>query len=116
MKVAGRLGRLLWRRQSPGLSSALPSLVKRYSLNTDDRLTKHGDFTHVFDNIIVLTNGANETSSVSVVAYNNLIRGLNLGIGSTMSVLIFLTIAIIAFVFIKLFGAAAPGAQEGDRR
>ena len=45
------------------------------------------------------------------VAYDNLIRGLNLGIGSTMSVLIFITIAIIAFIFIKLFGAAAPGAD-----
>ena len=68
----------------------------------------------VFDNIYVLTNGANETSSVSIVAYNNLIRGLNLGIGSTMAVLIFITIAIIAFLFIKLFGAAAPG--EGESR
>jgi multiple sugar transport system permease protein len=67
------------------------------------------DAFRVFDNIFVLTNGANDTSSVSVVAYNNLIRGLNLGIGSTMAVLIFITIAIIATIFIKLFGAAAPG-------
>lgn len=74
------------------------------------------DAFRVFDNIFVLTSGANETSSVSMVAYNNLIRGLNLGIGSTMSVLIFLTIAIIAFLFTKLFGAAAPGADEGGRR
>lgn len=73
------------------------------------------DAFRVFDNIYVLTGGANETSSVSIVAYNNLIRGLNLGIGSTMSVLIFVTIAIIAVVFIKLFGAAAPGADEGRR-
>ena len=29
-----------------------------------------------------------------------------------MSVLIFITVAIIAFVFIKLFGAAAPGTGE----
>ena len=43
-----------------------------------------------------VTAGANETSSVSMLAYNNLIKGLNLGIGSTMSVLIFLTVAIIA--------------------
>ena len=49
-----------------------------------------------------------------MLAYDNLIRGLNLGIGSTMSVLIFITIAIIAFIFIKLFGAAAPG--SGRRR
>ncbi len=72
------------------------------------------DAFRIFDNIFVLTSGANGTSSVSVVAYNNLIRGLNLGIGSTMSVLIFLTIAIIAFTFVKLFGAAAPG--EGETR
>ncbi len=70
------------------------------------------DAFRIFDNIFVLTNGANDTSSVSVVAYNNLIKGLNLGIGSTMAVLIFFTIAIIAFLFIKLFGAAAPGQGE----
>ena len=67
------------------------------------------DAFRVFDNIYVLTSGANKTASVSIVAYDNLIRGLNLGIGSTMAVLIFLTTAIIAFIFIKLFGAAAPG-------
>ncbi len=67
------------------------------------------DAFRIFDNIYVLTSGANDTASVSIVAYNNLIRGLNLGIGSTMAVLIFLTTAIIAFIFVKLFGAAAPG-------
>ncbi|MCW4351687.1 sugar ABC transporter permease [Hoyosella sp. YIM 151337] len=73
------------------------------------------DSFRIFDNIFVLTGGANDTSSVSILAYNNLIRGLNLGIGSTMSVLIFISIAIIAFIYIKLFGAAAPGAGD-DRR
>jgi multiple sugar transport system permease protein len=73
------------------------------------------DAFRIFDNIFVLTNGANETASVSVVAYDNLIKGLNLGIGSTMAVLIFITIAIVAFIFIKLFGAAAPGSSEGRR-
>ncbi|MCA2218518.1 carbohydrate ABC transporter permease [Jidongwangia harbinensis] len=75
------------------------------------------DAFRVFDNIYVLTNGANQTSSVSMIAYNNLIKGLNLGIGSTMSVLIFLTVAIIAFIFVKLFGTAAPGSSDdGGRR
>lgn len=74
------------------------------------------DALRVFDNIYVLTNGANETSSVSMIAYNNLMKGLNLGIGSTMSVLIFLTVAIIAFVFVKLFGTAAPGSDDPDGR
>ncbi|MBM0225590.1 sugar ABC transporter permease [Micromonospora sp. ATA51] len=74
------------------------------------------DAFRVFDNIFVLTAGGNETSSVSMLAYNNLIRGLNLGIGSTMSVLIFIAVAIIAFVFVKLFGTAAPGSDDGERR
>jgi multiple sugar transport system permease protein len=74
------------------------------------------DAFRIFDNIFILTSGANGTSSVSMVAYSNLIRGLNLGIGSTMAVLIFITTGIIAFIFIKAFGAAAPGADPGGRR
>jgi len=73
------------------------------------------DAFRIFDNIYVLTSGANGTSSVSIVAYNNLIRGLNLGIGSTLAVLIFVTTGIIAFIFIKAFGAAAPGAAREGR-
>ncbi|WP_425458461.1 carbohydrate ABC transporter permease [Amycolatopsis rhizosphaerae] len=74
------------------------------------------DAFRIFDNIFVLTSGANDTSSVSMQTYNNLLKGLNLGIGSTMAVLIFLTVAIIAFVFIKLFGTAAPGSDTEGKR
>jgi multiple sugar transport system permease protein len=74
------------------------------------------DAFRIFDNIFILTNGANQTSSVSMLTYTNLFQGLNLGIGSTMSVLIFLTVAIIAFAFVKLFGTAAPGADGQGRR
>ncbi|QRK93332.1 sugar ABC transporter permease [Saccharopolyspora erythraea] len=73
------------------------------------------DAFRVFDNIVVLTSGSQDTSSVSVLAYNNLIKGLNLGIGSTMSVLIFIAVALIAFLFVKLFGAAAPGGDDKGR-
>jgi multiple sugar transport system permease protein len=74
------------------------------------------DAFRIFDNIFILTGGAQGTSSVSMLTYNNLIQGLNLGIGSTLSVLIFITVAIIAFLFVKLFGAAAPGASEEEAR
>lgn len=74
------------------------------------------DAFRIFDNIFVLTAGAHETSSVSMLTYNNLIKGLNLGIGSTMSVLIFLTVAVLAFIFVKLFGTAAPGSADEGRR
>ncbi|RRO15586.1 sugar ABC transporter permease [Saccharopolyspora rhizosphaerae] len=73
------------------------------------------DAFRVFDHIVVLTGGAQDTSSVSVLAYNNLIKGLNLGIGSTMSVLIFLAVALVAWIFVKLFGTAAPGSDEEGR-
>ena len=68
------------------------------------------DAFRIFDDIFVLTNGAQNTSSVSLIAYHNLIGGLNLGIGSTMSVLIFLAVALIAFVFVKVLGTSAPDA------
>ncbi|MFB9907363.1 carbohydrate ABC transporter permease [Allokutzneria oryzae] len=74
------------------------------------------DAFRIFDNIFVLTSGAQGTSSVSMLTYSNLIKGLNLGIGSTMSVLIFVAVAIIAFVFIKVFGTSAPGSDNGGKR
>jgi multiple sugar transport system permease protein len=67
------------------------------------------DAFRIFDNIFVLTSGGNNTGSVSILGYDNLFTALNLGIGSAISVLIFLAVAIIAFLFIKGFGAAAPG-------
>ncbi|WP_175410728.1 carbohydrate ABC transporter permease [Streptomyces sp. TRM64462] len=73
------------------------------------------DAFRVFDSIFILTAGAHGTPSVSILGYHNLFTALNLGIGSAISVLIFLCVAVIAFAFIKLFGAAAPGAQEGGR-
>lgn len=73
------------------------------------------DAFRIFDNIYILTGGSNGTGSVSILGYNNLFRAFNLGIGSAISVLIFVAVALIAFIFIKLFGAAAPGA-EPERR
>src|SRR6266705_2440484 len=67
------------------------------------------DAFRVFDNIFVLTAGNNNTGSVSILGYDNLFTALNLGIGSAISILIFICVAIIAFLFIKGFGAAAPG-------
>ncbi|MBC8091482.1 MAG: sugar ABC transporter permease [Pseudonocardia sp.] len=71
------------------------------------------DAFRVFDNIYILTNGSNGTGSVSMLGYNNLFKAFNLGIGSAISVLIFICVAIIAVVFIKLFGASAPGSDGG---
>jgi multiple sugar transport system permease protein len=72
------------------------------------------DAFRIFDNIYVLTAGSNNTASVSILGYNNLFKGFSLGLGSAISVLVFLSVAVIAFIFIKLFGASAPG-SDGDR-
>jgi multiple sugar transport system permease protein len=69
------------------------------------------DAFRVFDNIYILTAGGNGTYSVSILGYDNLFRALNLGIGSAISILIFICVAIIAFIYIKFFGAAAPGTE-----
>lgn len=74
------------------------------------------DAFRIFDNIYVLTKGNNGTGSVSILGYNNLFKAFNLGIGSAISILIFLCVALIAFLFIKLFGAAAPGSDPEGRR
>jgi multiple sugar transport system permease protein len=69
------------------------------------------DAFRVFDSIYVMTRGSHDTGSVSILGYDNLFTALNLGIGSAISVLIFLCVGIISLVFIRLFGAAAPGSQ-----
>jgi multiple sugar transport system permease protein len=71
------------------------------------------DAFRIFDNIYILTSGSNGTGSVSILGYDNLFTALNLGIGSAISVLIFICVGIIAFTFIKLFGTAAPGSEMG---
>ncbi len=71
------------------------------------------DAFRIFDNIYVLTAGSNNTDSVSMLGYDNLFKAFNVGLGSAISVLIFGCVAIIALVFIKVFGASAPGGDGG---
>src|SRR5260221_1259601 len=73
------------------------------------------DAFRIFDNIYILTKGGNSTGSVSILGYDNLFGALNLGIGSAISILIFICVAIIAVLFIKGFGTAAPGTDTGRR-
>jgi multiple sugar transport system permease protein len=70
------------------------------------------DAFRVFDSIFVMTRGAQDTESVSILGYNQLISRLNLGLGSAVSVLIFLIVLFIAFLFVKGFGTTVPG--QGD--
>src|SRR3954463_5220353 len=70
------------------------------------------DAFRIFDTIYVLTASTQNRSieTVSNLGYNSLLTQLNLGVGSAISVLIFLAVCLIAFVFIKLLGTSV---QQG---
>ena len=71
------------------------------------------DAFRIFDSVYVQTRGAQNTETVSILAYNTLITRLNLGLGSALSVLIFACVLIIALIFVKGFGANLAQ-QRGD--
>jgi multiple sugar transport system permease protein len=73
------------------------------------------DAFRIFDSVFIMTRGANGTETVSITGYNQLINRLNLGIGSAVSVLIFLCVLLIALVYVKGFGAALVEQQGGKR-
>jgi multiple sugar transport system permease protein len=66
------------------------------------------DAFRVFDSIFIMTKGAQDTESVSIVGYQQLLSRLNLGLGSAVSVLIFVLVLMIATAFVKGFGTTVP--------
>ncbi|UCE77820.1 MAG: sugar ABC transporter permease [Gammaproteobacteria bacterium] len=70
------------------------------------------DAFRIFDTVFVQTRGAQSTESVSIVGYHTLITRLNLGLGSAVSVLIFVCVVIIALLFVKGFGTALARGKE----
>ena len=71
------------------------------------------DAFRIFDTVYVQTRGAQNTETVSILAYNTLITRVNLGLGSALSVLIFICVLIIAFIFVKGFGTSLAQ-QRGE--
>ena len=70
------------------------------------------DAFRIFDTVFVQTRGAQGTETVSIVGYHALVTRLNLGLGSAVSVLIFLCVIAIAALFLRGFGARF--AVEGE--
>jgi multiple sugar transport system permease protein len=61
------------------------------------------DAFRIFDSIFIMTAGANGTETVSFLAYRQTITRVEIGLGSAVSVLLFLAVVIIALGFIKGF-------------
>ncbi len=74
------------------------------------------DALRMFDLGYVMTSGANDTATVSMVAYDFLIKRLDMGVGSAMSVLVFLMVLVVAFIFVNVLGAAPEGTEPKKSR
>lgn len=61
------------------------------------------DAYRIFDNIFVMTAGAQGTESISFLTYRQSIEQFQLGMGSALAVLLFLSVLLVAFVIVKLF-------------
>ncbi|UUZ60251.1 carbohydrate ABC transporter permease [Nocardioides sp. B-3] len=71
------------------------------------------DAFRIFDNIFVMTRGAQETESSSFLTYRQVIEQMQLGMGSALSVLLFLTVLLLAFAIVKLF-KVDPAQARGE--
>lgn len=72
------------------------------------------DAFRIFDSpFIIQPGGANGTETVSILGYNVLINRVNQGLGSAISILIFICVIIIAVFFVKVLGTSTAQ-QRGE--
>jgi multiple sugar transport system permease protein len=64
------------------------------------------DAFRIYDAAFIITRGSNNTETVSILGYNQLVNRLNLGLGSTVAILIFACVMLIAFIFFRFLGAS----------
>ncbi len=83
----------LWKVVLPNMKAAIMVAVLFRTL----------DAWRIFDNPFIMTQGASDTETLSILAYRQNVTLVNLGAGSAVSVLLFLTVVVIAFIFIKGF-------------
>ena len=70
------------------------------------------DAYRIFDNIFVMTNGAERTESISFLTYRQTIEQFQLGMGSALSVLLFLSVLLVAYLIIKVFRVDLAQARQ----
>ncbi|WP_144791077.1 carbohydrate ABC transporter permease [Kocuria palustris] len=67
------------------------------------------DAFRIFDNIYIMTNGQYGTESLSLLAYRTSITRLEIGLGSAISVILFICVLLIALIAIKGFKVDLTG-------
>ncbi len=61
------------------------------------------DAFRIFDNVFIMTQGAQGTETLSFLAYRQTISRVMIGLGSAVSVILAILVVIIAVMFVKLF-------------
>jgi multiple sugar transport system permease protein len=92
----------LWKVVLPNMRAAIMVAVLFRAL----------DAYRIFDNIFVMTNGAQKTESISFLTYRQTIEQFQLGMGSALSVLLFLSVLLIAFLIVRLFRVDLAQARQ----
>jgi trehalose/maltose transport system permease protein len=83
----------LWRVTLPNMKAAIMVALLFRTL----------DAYRIFDTVFIMTQGAEKTETVSFLAYRQVISRTEIGLGSAVSVLLFLSVLGIAVLFIKGF-------------
>lgn len=71
------------------------------------------DAFRIFDNIFIMTQGQYGTETLSLLAYRTSIGRLEIGLGSAVSVILFVCVLLIAFLAIKVFKVDLAGSEKG---
>jgi multiple sugar transport system permease protein len=91
----------LWRVTLPNMKAAILVAVLFRTL----------DAWRIFDTVFVMTAGANRTETLSFLAYRQTVTLLNLGMGSAVSVLLFMSVVGLAAGFIGVFRPDLSGVR-----
>jgi multiple sugar transport system permease protein len=95
----------LWRVTIPNMKAAIMVALLFRTL----------DAWRIFDPIFIMTGGAQDTETLSFLTYRQTITRTALGIGSAVSVLLFLSVLLLALLFIKGFKVDLSQVR-GERR
>ena len=102
-------GATAWQRfRSITLPLLMPAILVALIFRTLDAL-------RVFDLPFVLTNGANGTNTLSLLAYEELQENRLIGLGSAMSILTFIIVMTVSFVYIRFVGGNIRGLRRRTR-
>ena len=82
----------LWRVTLPNMQGAILVAL----------LFRTVDAWRIFDNPFIMTGGSNGTETVSILAYRQTVGRTEIGLGSAMSILLFLSVALICLIFIRV--------------